>query len=184
MINFRIVIVLMSSLFVGGCNDNSGTDDSLSVRMVYDKIFNLVGEDKEKYLLLKTDQGVALDSNGVNYNQIRISIHADRAKLEWGVEQSATFAAPSAKAMEALKAMNIDFYDQKNQLMRRTQEAIVCNGKDGREFHTVVTNSNNYDVATKAIKQTQQKKQRVNRSRATACDHHSTYGFRFSVLES
>jgi hypothetical protein len=114
MINFRIVIVLMSSLFVGGCNDNSGTEDSLSVRMVYDKIFNLVGEDKEKYLLLRTDQGVALDSNDVNFNQIRISIHADRAKLEWGVEQSATFAAPSAKTMEALKAMNIDFYDQKN----------------------------------------------------------------------
>lgn len=174
----------MSPLFVAGCNANSGTDDSLSVRMVYDKSFSFTGEDKEKYQQLKTDQGVIVSSNDVNYSQIRISIDADRAKLEWGAEQSATFAKPSVKAMEALKAMDIDFYDQKNQLMRKKQQAVVWHGKDGREFHTVVTNSNNYDVITKAVKPTIQKKQRINRSRATACDHLPTYDFRFSVLES
>lgn len=171
-------------MFVAGCNANSESDDSLSVRMVYDKSVSFVGEDKKKYRQLKTDQGVVTASNDVNYSQVRISIHADRAKLEWGVEQSATFAAPSAKAMEALKAMNIDFYEQKNQLMKKKQETVVWHGNDGSEFHTVVTNSNNYDVITKAVNPTIQKKQRVNRSRVTACDHLPTYDFRFSVLES
>jgi hypothetical protein len=171
-------------MFVAGCNANSESEDSLSVRMVYDKSLSFAGEDKEKYQRLKTDQGVVLDNNDLNYRQIHISIDADRAKVEWGVEQSASFAAPSAKAMEALKAMNIDFYDQKNQLMIKRQKTVVWHGKDGRKFNTVVTNSNNYDVVTKAVKPTIQKKQRVNRSRATACDHFSTYNFRFPVLES
>lgn len=184
MINFRNAIVLIISLFAVGCNANSESDNSLSVRMVYDKSVSFAGEDKEKYEQLKTDQGVVAANNDVNYSQIRISIHADRAKLEWGTEQSATFAEPSAKAMEALKSMNIDFYEQKNQLMRKKQETVVWHGSDGREFHTVVTNSNNYDFITKAVMPTIQKKQRVNRSRASACDHLSTYDFRFSVLES
>lgn len=184
MINFRIAIVLMSTLFVAGCNANSENDNSLSVRMVYDKSLIFAGEDKEKYRQLKTDQGVVAASNDVNYRQIRISIHADRAKVEWGVEQSTSFAAPSAKAMEALKAMNIDFYDQKNQLMIKKQEVVVWHGNDGRKFHTVVTNSNNYDVISKAIDPTRKKKQRVNRSRATVCDQLPTYNFHFPVLES
>jgi hypothetical protein len=183
-INFRIVFVLINFLFVAGCDANSKTDDSLSVRMVYDKVFNLAGEDKEKYLLLKTEQVPLAASNDVNYSQTRMSIHGDRAKLEWGVEQSVTFAAPSTKAIEALKAMNIDFYEQKNQLMRKKQETVVWHGSDGREFHTVVTNSNNYDFISKAVNPTIQKKQRVNRSRASVCDHLPTYDFRFSVLES
>ncbi|MFT7559763.1 MAG: hypothetical protein ACI93R_001678 [Flavobacteriales bacterium] len=180
----QIVIVLMNSLFIMGCNANSEGDDGLSVRMVYDKSLSFAGEDKEKYRKLKTGQRVVAASNDVDYSQIRISIHADRAKVEWGVEQSTSFAAPSAKAMEGLKAMNIDFYDQKNQLMIKKQEVVVWHGNDGRKFHTVVTDSNNYDVITKAVDPSQKKKQRVNRSRAAACDQLPTHHFRFPVLQS
>jgi len=183
-INFRIAIVLMVCLFVGGCNAKSQSDDSLSVRMVYDKSVSFAGQDNEKYRGLKTDQGVVAASNDVNYRQVRISIHADRAKVEWGIEQSTSFAAPSAKAMEALKAMDIDFYEQKNQLIIKKQEAVVWHGNDGRKFHTVVTDSNNYDVITKAVDPSRKKKQRVTRSRATACDQLPTYDFRFPVLQS
>lgn len=188
MINVRIAIVLMVSLSVAGCNASSesvdSSVDSLSVRMVYDKSLSFAGEDKEKYRQLKADEHVVADSNDVNYSQIRISIAADRAKVEWGVEQATSFAAPSAKAMEALKAMNIDFYQQKNQLMIKKQQAVVWDGAGERELHTVVTDSNNYDVITKAVNPNRKKKQRVNRSRVTACDHLASYDFRFPVLQS
>jgi len=183
-INFRIAIVLISSLFVAGCKANSQSDDALSVRMVYDKSFSFAGEDEKKYRQLTTDKGVVAATNDVNYRQIRISIDADRAKVEWGVEQSTSFAAPSAKAMEALKAMNVDFYNQKNQLMIKKQQAVVWHGNDGLKFHTIVTDSNNYDVISKAVDPSQKKKQRINKSRVSTCDRLPTYDFRFPVLES